>query len=103
MTSGLRNDVAKRKSVARMAEGAEMAGRMRTHAAVVLLFVIGATSAAAQQPAIPTLTMEEVIKRALEHSPQIAQATGSVQTAGSAERTALGAYLPNLSFSSGAS
>src|SRR5688572_2951937 len=104
MTSGLQNDVAKQKSVAMvMAEGAEMAGRIRTHAAVALLFVIGAAPAAAQQPATPTLTMEQVIELALQHSPQIAQATGTVQTAGSAERTALGAYLPNLSFSSGAS
>jgi outer membrane protein len=86
-----------------MAEGAEMAGRMRKHAATALLLVIGAVPAAAQQPAMPTLTMEEVIARALEHSPQVAQATGSVQTATSAERTALGAFLPNLSFSSGAS
>jgi outer membrane protein TolC len=80
-----------------------MTVRISRHAIALLLLGAGAAQAAAQQPAMPALTMEEVIERALQHSPQIAQATGSVQTSASAERTALGAYLPNLSFSSGAS
>jgi outer membrane protein len=82
-----------------------MAGRLSQHAAgALLLVVIGVAPAAAQQPqAMPALTMQEVITRALQHSPQIVQASGTVQTSSSAERTALAAYLPNLSFSSGAS
>jgi outer membrane protein TolC len=49
------------------------------------------------------LTLAEVVERTLRASPQYMQARGSVQTAESAERTALGAFLPNLNFSSGAS
>jgi outer membrane protein len=49
------------------------------------------------------MTLDEVIQRTLQHSPQMAQAQGGVQTAGAAERSAFGSYLPSLSFSSGAS
>jgi outer membrane protein len=56
----------------------------------------------ASQDAPVALSMEEVVRRALQHSPQVAQAAGSVQTAGSAERSALGSYLPNLNVTSGA-
>lgn len=51
----------------------------------------------------PTYTLEEAIEAALRHSPQIAQATGAVRNAESAERTAWGQYLPSVSFSTGAS
>jgi hypothetical protein len=48
------------------------------------------------------MTLEQVVARALQHSPQVAQAAGAVQTATTAERTALGAFLPNLNLSSNA-
>jgi outer membrane protein len=56
---------------------------------------------AAQSPV--ALSLEEVISRALQYSPQLAQAEGSLQLAGTAERTAFGSFLPNLNISSGAS
>jgi outer membrane protein len=58
------------------------------------------TPAAAQEPV--SLTLEQVVQRALQHSPQVAQAAGGVQTATTAERSAIGAFLPNLNVSSGA-
>jgi outer membrane protein len=57
--------------------------------------------AAAQSPV--ALSLDEVISRALQYSPQVAQAEGSLQLAGTAERTAIGSFLPNLNISSGAS
>lgn len=49
-----------------------------------------------------SMSLEEVVRRALEVSPAIVQATSSVSAAASTERVALGAYLPSLSVSSGA-
>lgn len=59
-----------------------------------------AAPALAQEPV--TLTLEQVVQRAQQHSPQVAQAAGSVITAGAAERSAVGAFLPNLNVSSNA-
>src|SRR5919109_2223827 len=72
---------------------------------VVLLALLALTArgAVAQSQDTVRLTLDEVVARTLRTSPQFVQARGSVQTAESAERTALGAFLPNLSFSSGAS
>jgi outer membrane protein len=50
-----------------------------------------------------SLTLDQVVQRALSASPAMLQAEGGVTTAGLAERTALGSYLPSLSVSSGAS
>jgi outer membrane protein len=50
-----------------------------------------------------SVTLDEAIALALEHSPEMTQATGSVSTARAGERTARGAYLPTLSLSSGGS
>jgi outer membrane protein len=78
--------------------------RVRRGALVlVALLMAAAGNAAAQTQDTVRLTLEEVVQRTLRASPQVMQAQGSVQTAESAERTALGAFLPNLSFSSGAS
>lgn len=63
----------------------------------------GAGSLLAQEAQPPALTMEEVIEAALRHSPQIAQAEGAVANAEYSQRSAWGAYLPSLSFSSGGS
>src|SRR5262245_12505858 len=49
------------------------------------------------------ITMEEAVERALDNSPELARANGTVTTTDWAERTALGAYLPSLSLNSGAS
>ena len=69
---------------------------------LLALLACGARGAAAQSPDTVRLTLDDVVTRALRTSPQVVQAQGSVQTAESAERTALGAFLPSLSFSSGA-
>nr|WP_253818090.1 TolC family protein [Myxococcus xanthus] len=50
-----------------------------------------------------TVSLEEAIARALKTSPQVAQAAGTVTTTGAAERSAFGAYLPNLSASANSS
>jgi len=49
-----------------------------------------------------SLTLEQVVERALAASPDIVQATSSVSTASSGERLAWGAFLPTLSLSTGA-
>jgi outer membrane protein len=51
----------------------------------------------AQTVARDSLTLEQVVSRALDASPVIVQATSSVTTAQSSERVAFGAYLPSLS------
>ncbi|HEX6306818.1 MAG TPA: TolC family protein [Longimicrobiales bacterium] len=56
----------------------------------------------AQTPDTLKLTLDEVVQRAMAHSPQVVQAQGAVQTAGAAELSAIGAFLPNLNISSGA-
>lgn len=63
--------------------------------------VIGATGALAQE-STPTLTLQEAIQRSLEHSPQMAQAEGSVHSAEWGQRRASAAFLPTLSMSTGA-
>ena len=64
--------------------------------------LLGATGAWAQAPE-PVVTLDEAVEAALRHSPQVVQAIGAVRNAESAERNAWGAFLPNLSLSSGAS
>lgn len=49
-----------------------------------------------------SLTLEQVVDRALKASPEIVQATSSVTNAQSSERVAFGAYLPSLSLTTGA-
>ena len=58
--------------------------------------------AAAAMLVMISLTLDEVVRRTLLNSPQVVQAQGAVQTAGASELTAVGAFLPNLSVSSGA-
>src|SRR5436305_14266476 len=53
-------------------------------------------------PAFPLLTLEEVVRRALDASPTMAVGTGDVRIARSTERVALGAYLPTLTLTSAA-
>ncbi len=68
---------------------------------LLVVFALGASSAQAQQAQTAlqgdTLTLDEVVQRALQTSPDIVQAESSVNTAQSGERLALGNYLPSLS------
>lgn len=89
-----------------------MIGRQSRHLRFTIPALLAACVAClAAQPAmaqdgdedLPTVTLEEAIAATLRASPQMAQAMGSVRTAESAERTAMGAFLPSLSLSSGAS
>lgn len=66
------------------------------------------TPTTAQQPVSstaeePTVTLEQAVELAWQHSPALAQREGAVTTSRSAERVQIGSFLPNLSFSSGAS
>src|SRR5687768_322114 len=54
-----------------------------------------AAPAYAQTPA-DSLSLDEVVARALQHSPEIVQAENTVSNARSAERVAFGNYLPSL-------
>jgi len=60
-------------------------------------------SRAAGQEAERVVTLEEAIAAALQSHPSLIQGRGAVRTAEAGERTALGAFLPSLSMSSGAS
>lgn len=59
-----------------------------------------APASARAQIAADTLTLEQVVERALKVSPEIVQAESSIANAQSSERVALGNYLPSLSLSS---
>src|SRR5262245_48296588 len=56
----------------------------------------------AQIPQIPTVTLDEAVRRAQEALPNVVQARSSVRTAEAQVRSAKGAYLPNLSANSSA-
>ncbi|HEX6559732.1 MAG TPA: TolC family protein, partial [Longimicrobiales bacterium] len=70
---------------------------------VIAMALLAAPSLAFAQGAQDSLTLAQVVERALAASPDIVSATSSVNTAGSAERVAWGAFLPSLSLTSGAS
>lgn len=76
--------------------------RIRTGAVALSLLLTAAAGAHAQSDTV-RVTMAEAIERALRASPQIVRGSGSVATAEWAERTALGAFLPSASASSGTS
>ncbi len=64
------------------------------------LALLGAPRSAAGQL---TVTLEEALERALERSPTMAQQEQAVESAAWTKRQALGAFIPSLSTSSGAS
>jgi outer membrane protein TolC len=70
--------------------------------AFVTIFIGAAGHAHAQAPDTVTLTLDEVVRRAVLNSPQVVQAQGAVRTAGASELSAIGSFLPNLNISSGA-
>src|SRR5688572_33223736 len=67
---------------------------------VVLTFAPGMLHA---QTVRDSLTLDQVVARAVEVSPVIVQAASSVTTTRSGERVAFGAFLPSLSLNTGAS
>lgn len=83
-----------------MKYGIPGAGR-RAAVAITLAVPVLAGPAVAQDE--PTLSLDEAVQAALRHSPQMAQAEGALQNAAWGERTAWGAFLPSLSFSTGGS
>lgn len=70
---------------------------------VITLALLAAPALVHAQAARDSLSLEQVVERALRASPDIVTATSSVNTAASGERLAWGAFLPSLSLSSGAS
>jgi len=74
----------------------------RRWAAFAVLSLVAVPVAAQQEPELK-LTLEQAIERAMRVHPTMVQAEGAVRTARSGERTAWGAFLPNLSVGSGAS
>lgn len=78
------------------------AAARRRIAAFLAVFTFAAGRAAAQSTDTVTMTLDEVVQRAVLNSPQVVQAQGAVQTAGASELSAYGAFLPNLNISSGA-
>lgn len=75
---------------------------LRAGATAFLAVLLIAAPGDAQVPDTMKLTLDDVVRRALQHSPQVVQAQGAVQTAGASELSAIGAFLPNLNISSGA-
>jgi outer membrane protein TolC len=69
----------------------------RLGALLLLLLGVGAYPLRAQ---IPSVTLEEAVRRAKQAQPNVVQARGSVRSAEAQVRTAKGAYLPNLTANS---
>ncbi len=65
----------------------------------LLLLLLGA-GAYPLQAQVPTVTLEEAVRRAKQAQPSVVQARGSVRSAEAQVRSAKGAYLPNLTANS---
>lgn len=74
-----------------------------TIALVLALGVAPQAVLAQQSDELPTVTLQEAVELAQRASPAVVQSAGAVRNAEAGERTALGAFLPNVSLSSGAS
>src|SRR5512135_2763117 len=76
-------------------------------AAAVTLLAGGALQAQSAEPATGaaprSMTLDQAVASALEHSPQMVQGEGSVRNAAASEKAAKGSFLPDLSVSTGAS
>jgi outer membrane protein TolC len=71
---------------------------------ILLMAVAGPASAQqSREPISQTVTLNEALQLAAEHSPQVVQAQGTVRTAQAAERSIMGSFLPTLSLTSGGS
>ncbi len=64
--------------------------------------VLAQTEPGSPQPG-DSISLDDAVRLALEHSPTIAQSEGAVQSAAWGERAAIGNFLPSLSVNSGAS
>jgi outer membrane protein len=73
----------------------------RAASMLTLAVALSAVPAVGQAPP-ETVTLERAIERALQHSPQLAQAAAGAVTAEWSERRAGAAYLPSLSLGTGA-
>ncbi len=66
--------------------------------------VAGAGGAVGQSPApARSMTLDQVVAAAVEHSPAMVQSQGAVRNAAAAQKAAKGSFLPNLTLSTGAS
>lgn len=68
-----------------------------------MLLLSAASTEAAAQDGMQTVSLVRSIELALIHSPQLAQTQASLINAGSGRRRAWGSFLPTISMSSGAS
>ena len=86
-----------------------MAGNMTRKTIVLLgaMMVFGRTGAAQERSLLDEgatrITLDDAILRAIARSPQLAQSEQSLVNAGESRRTAVGAFLPTISTSSGMS
>jgi outer membrane protein len=71
----------------------------RAFEALALVLGVAASPLVGQ---IPTVTLEEAVRRAQQSQPSVVQARSTVRTAEAQVRSAKGAYLPNLSANSSA-
>ena len=69
---------------------------------MVAFAVLAPMAAHAQTPAADTLTLKQVVDRALQVSPDIVLAESSILNAQSGERVAFGAFIPSLSLTTNA-
>jgi outer membrane protein len=69
----------------------------RRRAAIGLMLLAGPVAAGAQQ--VPKLTLAEAIARSEKAQPSVVSAFGTVRNAGARQRSASGAFLPNLTLS----
>jgi outer membrane protein TolC len=68
----------------------------------IWLLALALTAGPLRAQQIPTVTLDEAIRRAQQSQPTVVQARSTVRTAEAQVRTAKGAYLPSLSASSNA-
>ncbi len=71
--------------------------------ALALAAQAASTRPLAGQSPEPSMTLDEALRLALVHSPQLAQSEAALNNAGGTRRRAWGSFLPNLSMGSGAS
>jgi outer membrane protein len=73
-----------------------MTGLCRPRSAAALLFLALAAPAGALVAQVPTVTLDEAVRRAQQVLPSVIQARGQVRNADAQVRSAWGAYLPSL-------
>ena len=82
---------------------------MRVLVQLLILAAAGTAAVAAQQPdsaaaaALPQVSLDEAIRRALEVQPAMVQARGDQRNAGAAARSAWGSFLPTFTTNASAS